>query len=436
MKIGGIIIGSALAIVLILFGLYKSSLGEKFVFSKIKDKIKFINNMDVSYLKYNFNSFSLILQKGSNKIYMYGDLFPFNGIYEANLNNLEEITDDFRGSFISKGSFKYSGYMGITGNAEFAGGYSNLRLQCLEKCIGILSGDEFNSSKLLYMTKIEIPHLKLNGKNNLNLVIKHTQTDGNIKYYGDVEYLGLLFKDVLANVVLDIKNRNNFNVKVYAKNNDALVKLDINKKPDAVLINGNIKIKLQKLLPVTYFPLHSTRDFKIFYDYQQVLKFEDDGINGLYSDGKISININSLPSGEFFNMIGIKPFVRGKVNGSITVGKNREYDFLISNARVLDNKLIRFLKRYLPRKINSLDVVLVKGTFDKNKTVFNLIAKNNSKNLLISIQNGVYFYNGNYRFRIEVMAGSNKYVFNVTNSKINIVKIIKNSTKKQEVLVY
>ena len=436
MKIGGIVLGVFVTLMILLYGVYKSSIGEKFIYSMIKEKAKILNGFHLSYLKYNINSFSLIAQKGSNKIYLYGDLYPFNGVYEAYLNNLEEIDNNLRGALTSKGSFQYNSFLNITGNAVFAQGYSTLRFQCTDKCFGVLNGNDFNASTLLYMLKVNIPHFKINGKSNVGVVIKKAQTNANFKFLGDVKYKEILLKDIMINGFVNLKNRREYNVSISAKNPDVSAKIIFEKRYKKYLAKGNVNINLSILRPFTYYPLRGRESFDIGYDSQGVFKFWNKNIKGIYSADSLSININSMPAKKLFEITGINAFFKGKVNGSVTADGTREFNFLVSNALLLHNRLYKFIQNYTNEKCDKFDVLLIKGAFDNNKAVFNLLGKNQKKNLLISIQNGVYFYNGYARFKIEVVAGENKYVFNVAGDKISVVKIIKNKTSKQEVLVY
>ena len=419
----------------IFFALFKSQIGENILINYIRNKLKIVKNFETKYFNYSFNSFSLILQNGSNKIYIYGNFFPLEGVYEAEMPKIEDISENFRGKFSSKGNFKLSQYLNILGNAVFANGYANLRFQCLDRCVGVLNGVDFNTQKLLNMLKIDLPYFT--GTNTLNLIIKKDFAKAIVVFNGDVDFKNLHLKDSVINTDIRFKNRDKYAAKIQIYNPDMSANLFCKKNKKYSSITGTSEVNLSLLNVFTYYPFKSKQKFDVKYQNMKILQFSNNYINGIYTLNEVNIDVNSMPSDIFFKILGIGEFFKGNVNGNILISPNeREFSFMIKNVNLLSNKVYNFISNKVSKKFNNLNVFLIKGKFDNQKVVFNIIGKKDKDNLLVSVQNGVYFYNGDYKFNVEVLLNRNKYVFSVDNGNIKVKNIIKSFSKKQEILVY
>ncbi|WP_457560656.1 hypothetical protein [Caminibacter sp.] len=414
----------------------KSSLGKEYMASLLKEKAKILKNFEMQNFNYDFNAFSAIFKKGSNKILLYGDFFPFNGVYEVHMNNLTELTPYLRGKFSSMGKFSYSSYLNISGNALFARGYGTLRFQCIDKCIGILSGLDFNTSKLLYMLKIDIPNLHFYGTNNLNLLVKNNFSEATFLYKGNAYFNGIMLDNIKISGFTKIKDKNNYSVNLKILSSKLKAELNIEKN-NSVYIQGNGRINLSLLKLYTLYPLRTIDDFHFLYN-GGMFKFYNKCISGISSQGKFSIGINNMNSNLFFKILGIKKFFDGLINGNINIYKNNgNFDLISTDIKMLMNsKILEYIKNYFHIKNINFNILLMKGNFDSSKIIFNIIAKNKSQNIFISIQNGIYFYNGDYRFKLEVIKNFNKYVFLIKNGKISVKQIFKVNPNAEKILVY
>jgi hypothetical protein len=427
--------GIFFVLILIFVAIYSSPVGENLLKNYISSKLGLLKNFQIEKFNYKWNSFSVILKKGSNYISIYGDIFPFDATYEAKFNNLEEISNEFRGSIESQGNINYENYTIVSGNAIFADGYGDLKLQCNSSCVGIFNGKDFDIQKLLYMVKVNFPYLT--GNNDLNIVVKKAVSDVYVNFKGKFNYKDIIVLPstaILAN--LKIKNRNNFEMDLKNVSDNLILDLNYKKDPQKVVAKGKAVVNLSAFRKILLYPFVGRDEIRFYYDsIGDILKFEAGSYKGYY-DGKINIQLNNLNLIRFFRYINIPKFAEGYINGDIVIGKKEGVFNIIVNNCLLDNtKIIKYISSKINRKISKLDVVFLKGEFDRNRVVFNILSK--SKNLIVSIQNGVYFYNGKYRFNVEVIVDNNyKYVFSVSDKGIKLKKALRSYKVQQEILVY
>ncbi len=418
----------------IVFLIYSSPIGKNLIENYVKHRLRAFDNFSVKTFNYDFNSFSAVLKKGSNTISVYGNFIPFDASYDADFKNIGELDSHLRGEMLSKGNLNYLGYLSIAGNAVFANGYSSIRLQCTDKCVGVLNGNDFNTQNLLSMLKINLPYFE--GTNSLNIIIKKDKSNAIFTYKGKFIYKNLFLKNVKLNGEITYQNYSNYHLfmKVYHKLFDSTVFFSM--KNGVFNLNGNMDANMSVFDPIVDFPLHGRKNIQFAYTNQKITKFNiGKEIEGFCTQDNINIQLNSLSAKDFFGYIDMNPFIKGKLNGNIYITpKGNSFNFLINNASLIPNKTINYIKAKTGLKKLSLNVVFMKGNFDKNKVIFNILGKDDT--VLFSIQNGIYFYNGTYAYNIEILKGNVKYLFNVKNGKIKLMKVIKNQPQRQEILVY
>jgi len=428
---------SLLVFVIIILGvgifLYNSTFGEKLFKVYISSKLTMIKTFKIKSFHYSFNSFSAIFQKGNNYIYVYGNIFPFKATYEANLDKLSELTNKLRGVIKSNGEIIDKGIIFINGNALFANGYSNIKFQCDKKCVGILNGDEFNTQELLQMLKINFPYVE--GTNNLFVVFKENSKEIKSNFNVDFKYDDIVLKNMSGKLNMNCqKNALIFNIR--AKNDR--VSIDLNgKKNNNLILHGNIKFPLNLLKKYTLYSLNGVADINFSVDYlNNILKFTNKYFNGDYFNNIITININQMPSSLFFSYLNLSNLLNGFINGTITINNEGHFNLIINKVFINNNNLTNYIKRKTHCNINNFDVVLAKGSFDKNKIIFTIIAKNNQ--CIATIKQGVYFYNGKSRYLLEIYSqNKTKFKFKVDNNKIKLINVIKNVQQRDNsILVF
>ena len=431
-----LIISIFIVFFVLFFIVYNTKFGENLLKSYIASKLTILKQFNINSFKYSLNSFSLMLKKDNNYIYIYGNLFPFNATYEANFDNLSSLTKELRGSLKSSGGIKYKNIVLINGNALFANGYSTLKFQCDKVCVGLLSGHNFNTQKLLYMLKIDLPYIQ--GNNDLYLICK--ENSKNIKSHFKVNFKKDNFdiKNLVGKIEVNYKNRENFNFDLVSQNNFIDLKLKGLKNNNNLMINGNIKAPLNIFKEYTLYNLRGVEDINFSYDStNNVLKFSNENFNGSFYEKTLFVNINNMPSQKFFRVLNLKAFFKAPINGIIKIKYNEgNFDLVVNNPIVIPINIISYISKITGAKLNKFDILFLKGSFDSNKVVFSLLAKNSKS--MVSIKEGVYFYNGNTHYLMDfTINNQKKYIFEVNNNNIKLLKTIKSEEMfNKETLVY
>jgi hypothetical protein len=433
----------ALAVLIILifilavsfYALYKSSFGKKLVKKYLSEKIEFLNNFNLKSFKYDWNSFSMKLIKGNNHIYLFGNIFPLNATYEAEFKNLSQIDKNFQGALTSQGNIKYTNYTSVVGSVLFANGYGNMNLQCMHKCVGVFNGSSFDTQEFLKMIKLNFPYIK--GVNDLGLVITKKYIKAVSNFKGFFKYYQIYFPKFYANVKAKIKSRNDYiaNIKFYSP----LIKgrVSINKTPSGEKLKGRVSLTLLSIRYITLYPLQGRDEINYAYSTQSgLLKFSSEDFSGYVDNSGINILLNNLSSSKFFDYLHLKPVFKGKVSGNITIkNKKGSFNFLINNAIVLPNNIIKRIEEITGYRFPVLSKLFLKGQFDNKKIVFNMLSNANN-NTTFSIQNGVIFYNGKFHYKLSAVYNNRvKYDFYISNKKVKLLDKTTSYQYKQETLI-
>ncbi len=427
-----IIIGVLMFLVLSGFLAFKSPVGSGIVKEYIFSKISFLKNFEIKSFNYSFNNFSIDLEKGNNKVSIFGNLFPFNAVYEAKLLDLEKVTKDFRGSVLSSGNIKYKESVNISGNAIFADGYGEFLLKLTNSLGGNFKGTGFDIQKLFYMIKVNFPYLL----GNVNLDIDFINNVAKTKFIhkGKLQFKNLTIPIELNGNVFVI-DKENYNLQSKLKSNAGNGNIYLVSKEGVINIKGNIKnLKFVYLKELTLYPFHYYADVSFHYSQNDgILNFKSDTFEGYYNKD-IYIQLKNQPSSDFFKYVNITPFIEGVVTGSISIGEKGNYDILFNNAKFLPNKYTRYILRTSGVNLAQNQTIFVKGTFDKYHLVFNLLSK--TKDYSLSVQNGIYSYSGSYNFTLSIVRHNRYYKYEINNAGIKLIKTKSLDTTSSETLVF
>ncbi len=423
-----------LILVTILIILYLSPAGKKIIEKYVLKKFEIFSSFEVKNFNYEWNSFSVKLQKKDNTVAIYGNYFPFNASYNANFNDISEIDSNFRGSLTSDGSMDYQKNLLINGNAVLAGGYMLLKLKCSDKCRGDLNGSDFNTQKLFYMLNLHLPYFK--GTNSLDVKLADN-IKARFKYDGSFDFPPYVeIKNINIKGKVYIKNRETYKVTASFNSKKAAGNVSFLKENLEFTLQGNTGIELNILRNVVLYPVQTRKKVKFLYTNDGNFKFNiDKYITGFYNNSTLNIQLNSLNSKEFFKIINIEPFFQGVVNGNIVItGRYGNFDFFVENAKILKTGIIALIAKKTGIHTGVMNKMFIKGSFNRKKAVFNILAQNG--NVIVNIQNGNFDYNGHNLYKIVITSNGNKYVFEIKNNKINKYFINKNPDLNKETLVY
>jgi len=400
---------------------------------KLLDKlsvIPFIKSMSLTHFDSDNGYFSAIFKKGSNEISLNGKLSPLNATYEANFNNLHEMFKFLYGRVIAGGNVREGNGLLVSGKAAFAKGFGNFDFLCTKSnCSGNFKGNYFDFASLLKMVGINLGFI--NGSLNLSF---SKQKFIMLNY----DFNGSTTLPVVSKLKFkgngNIFSPNKYEFRLDYISNFAKGNLNLNKDGGFIFVNSKAFVYLNRLRRYTLYPLKIGEYFDFSYSTKDnILNFKNKDLIGYYNNG-INIQLNTS-AGKFFRYVGIKPFIKGNVTGTISVKNKGSFDLIFSNAVFLRNSVIDYIRYKSHINLKNKDTLFLRGTFDRQKVVFNFITKN--RDYSISVENGVMYYNGRSYFKVNVFKGDNKYVFEVKNGRVYLIfKRVKKKSLSNEVIVY
>jgi len=427
------ILGISFALILSGFLVYKSPVGAGIVKEYIFSKITFLKNFDIKSFNYSFNNFSIDLQKGKNTVRIFGNLFPFNAVYEAKLLELEKVTENFQGSMLSSGNIKYENCVNVSGNAILADGYGEFLLKLDRELNGNFKGNGFNVQKIFYMLKLDFPYLV----GNVDLDIDFVQNLAKTKF---IQKGHLVYKEIVIPIKLNgnifVMDKENYKLQSKFLSSAGKGDIFLTNRAGSISFKGSVNhLDLSKLQNITLYPFKYYAN--LVFDYNEddnILNFKSDNFEGYYNKA-LFIQLKHLPSSIFFKYVNVMPFIKGDVTGSISINeKEGEYNILFSNALFLPNSISKYVLRTSGANFAKKQTIFIKGSFDKYHLVFNLLSK--TKDYSVSIEDGLYSYNGNYNFTLVVVKNNRYYKYDVNNAGIKLVKVKNLNTTTSETLVY
>jgi len=429
-----IIVGFFVMFLLSGFLVYKSPVGAGIVKEYIFSKITFLKNFEIKTFNYSFNNFSIDLQKGRNTVRIFGNLLPFNAVYEAKLLELEKVTKDFQGSMLSSGNIKYENCVNIGGNAILADGYGEFLLKLDRDLNGNFKGSGFNVQKIFYMLKISFPYLV----GNVDLDIDFVQNLAKTKF---IQKGNLVYKDTIIPIKLNgnifVMDRQNYKLQSKFLSPAGNGDIFLTNKDGSVSFKGSVnRLDLGRLQKITLYPFKHYADMSFDYNEEDnILNFKSNSFEGYYNKA-LFIQLKHIPSKLFFKYINIVPFIKGDVTGSLSIDDTEgQYNILFSNGIFLPNKVTNYVLRTSGANFATKpQTVFIKGNFDKYHLVFNLLSK--TPDYSVSVEDGLYSYNGNYNFTLVVVRNNRLYKYDVNNAGIKLVKVRNLNSTSSETLVY
>lgn len=421
---------------LVLFiGLYFSPIGNNFVEKYVISKICFEKKFQPVYFKHSLTSFSLILKNDENIMQIYGKLFPFKADFNAKISNLNSLVPSLQGKIFAMGEINKDGR--VKGNVFFAKGEAILNLICQKNNIkGEIKGKNFNTYYFLKMFK------NLNFK-EFNLSLKGIN-DLNIKFNGNVllnaNFIGymIIFGKKIPVKITNLFNYTNkkFSYKGIIESEDIKGLVTINKNADGIEYSAKFdKINLKFFKNIFLIPVQKKVALDIFYNtLNKVYDFQSQLFSGFYKN-KILVLQFKMPSHYFFELLSLPEIFDGGVIGNVRVfGKNGKINLLMENA-IIKKDIFEKLQKYINIKYNThtKGKIFVTGKFDKEKIIFDFISKD--LNYYWSIKNGIYYFNGKFKFILKLSDGKYIYLFKINNNDIRLLKKI-DKHQATETLVY
>ena len=401
--------------VLIVIGVVILTPVGKFIFKQFAEYEieKYFPSTQITYLDYGFNNFSITLRNENNKFTVFGQMLPLNAMYEGELNDIFKILRPYRGAFKINGIISsVLDTLAINGNIVLTGTGGVLQYKILKNnknnTYVDAKGKDIDTKKLLYMLGLDIKK-DVEGKPDLTFLKHINQNFFNFK----LKMKGKFKKIYSFNMESDLKylNRKTFsfvgnvesnigNINILGEYDNAVWKLNYNAK--------NINLEKLNLL----YPFKGKISLKGTYNSaNNILKFSNDKIKGAYTTDAMELGF-SLNSKEFFQYLGLKKLFKAYISGTARImSKSGTFEILAKNVMFYNSDLIDKIYKLTGINLNKsiLNKVFIKGIFDKNMVVFDLLSSD--KKVSISITKGKYYYNGKYKFTIVIR--KNKKVYKI-----------------------
>jgi hypothetical protein len=420
----GFLAGTGLILLFVLFMV--TPVGNVVLKKLIEIKIdRYIPGAKITYLDCGVDNFSMIAVKGHNTVKLYGALFPFNAMFEGNVENLGEFFPELRGKMNLSGKMyrNKKGFV-IDGMSFFANGYMNFKVTVDDKTDFEADGSGFELKKILYMFKVNYPWVK-------------GQTDIRISGHNSVyKFLFNTSGEYDRRIKTDFKAVTDVTVKNGTEEFSSKIKSGIGK----ISLNGNVSkgswkfkfkvsdLDLSRLQPVLLYPFKEKTDMCGVYDSSEgMLKFRGNDFEGIAYPGiELTFNMND---GQFFEYIGLRQILEGNMSGTVKIYNNSgTFDIVGNNTRFIKTGLIKKIYSLTGVDLSKENTgkVFLKGMFDKNQTVFDMLS--NNQNISISIKNGKFVYPN--RCHIIVYLRKNGSMFKLLLDK-DRVKILKKRNLKE-----
>jgi hypothetical protein len=419
-------LGFFLFIVFFIFFLFKISFGSDLLKIYFQNQIdKYFPHMKVETLVFNFNNFSMDLKEGKNVYKVYGQIFPLDAIIEGNIKEFNINNKIFKeNATLSGGIAKKKNSYVINSNVYFDDNIGFLKIILNQNKLIKFKTDNVDVNYLL--NKLHFPILQnLNAKVSLNLVKKNLNYIINAKIKGTYKN-----KDINSSIDFYFNSLKNIviNGKADSKVLQGVFKAKINN--NQIFYNGDFNKFDLSLLDLIY-PFRGIVELKIKNEDKDIIKFFSKDFQGFKDNKALNINFN-MPVSLFFKYINLfNVFKSGDVIGRIVIKKNGSFNFIIQNAI-----LRKEFAEKLHLKNRFFKKIFIKGVFDKNHIIFDLLADN--KNYLINIKQGKIFLkrSPDYIFKIIVDNFKNKIYYKFKDRKLKLIKKEKLKNKNNQILVF
>jgi hypothetical protein len=410
--------------------------GNSIIKTVIESKMeKYVPGAEITYLDYGINNFSLAAKKGHNVVKVYGALFPLSAMFEGNIENLSELTPDYRGKMNLSGKlYTRNRNLVIDGMSFFANGYMNFKTELNNGVSLEAKGSDFDLKRLLYMAKIDYPWVE--GKTDVT-VNKRFNAPYKIKFQTTGEYRNKLDTTFKAVTTVNMKNRR-----------DLKFTSDIDAGIGNILLNGYVtpqkwgykfhvrELNLSKMKPVLLYPFKSTTDIEGVFDSSNgVLKFRGENFEG-FEDSKIELTFK-LNARKFFEYTGIDGLFKGDVSGTLKIkDSSGTFDIVSNNTQFLSTSFIKRLYRVTGIDLahENIGKVFFKGYFNKRETVFDMLSTN--QNISLSVKGGEFIYPDKFDIVLYLRKNNDVFKILITNSAIKVLEKRDFRDKNNEILVF
>ena len=413
-------IGAVILIVLLMLTPLGSGLLKKVIESEING---YIPGAEVTYLDYGINNFSLVVKKGHNEIKVYGAVFPLNAMFEGNIENLSEISHDYRGQMSVSGKIftDKDGFI-MDGMSFFADGYMNFKVKLNDNKIESLKakGSDFDIKRLLYIVKINYPWVE--GK-----------TDIQINKKKDSLFNVLLRTDGIYTKKIKTGFKAVTNIKMKHKNN-LIFDSEVNSKIGIIDLKGGLhntkweykfkatNVDLLKLKPVLLYPFQKMVNLTGAYESpNDILKFKNKDFEG-FENTKIELTFK-MNSNEFFKYVGTSNIFKGKMSGTVKIDdKLGNFNIVSDDTKFYKNGFTERLKYLTGIDLSKEEIgkIFFKGYFDKNRVVFDMLSTN--QNISLSIKKGKFVYPDKYHIVLYLRKANNIYKILLTNGTVKVLE--------------
>jgi len=430
-----------ISLLILSIGIYFSPIGANFLKDYLKEKLCLSNKFKINYFNYSLNSFSATLNNQDASVQIFGTLFPVEGSYSANFNNIKILYPLLKGNLNATGEVSNkNNNLNIIGNYLYTKGYGSFKLNCFNhKITGEIKGKNFNTRLLLKnVNGFNFPlfnKIPLDGQNDINVLLNNKDIKIFSNYQGNININGIKVL-IRSKFFMNLLNKNNFVFTVDTFSSKLSGKVKGIKNNNDFTLNGILdRFDLELIRKNILYPVVGNIKMKFNYNVDSKLfSFSSNYLNG-YSDNKgINFQIN-MPLKKFFEFLNIPAFLKGNISGNVIINGDKGYfHLLIENASFIPNKTIKKLDRITKVKLENVkSIYFLNGSFDSQKVIFDFISKN--LNLYIYLKKGIYYYNGLYSLIFDLKYNKDFYKINLTNNVIKILQHV-NSNKPYETLVY
>jgi len=414
-------ISAFFAVILLLFIILISPLGNKIVKSQLEKKFnEYVPGTKIVFLDYGLGSFSLEAIKANNLLKVYGEYYPIDAIFEADINGLESIVPYLQGKMKLNGKVFVDQYTKIEGKAYFAKGVMSFFLRGKDKSVEMFSaqGNSFSLADILYMLKIPA-----NGVNAKASIFARKDGDTyNVSVRSKGEYsdgVKALFNGGGEFKLKDFQN-NTFLINVNSNIGTAHVRGET--KSGLCKCNYEVaKLNLNALRAVLKYPFNGKVDIKGSYESENgVIKFIGENFEGFY-DSKIEITF-AMPAEKFFHYVNLENILKGKVSGTLAIVDQGKFDIVVNDAVFYETPLVKKIKRITGIDLSKEKIgkIFLKGTFDSKMAVFDMLSTN--KKIAITIKKGKFIYPNGYDLYLFVRKNSDIYKIRVKNNTLKVIE--------------
>ncbi len=411
-------------------------LGSSIIKSVLESKIdRYIPGVEVTYLDYGVNNFSVAAKKGHNTLKIYGVLFPLNAMYEGDIANVSELTPYFQGRMNLSGKVYIDrNEFAVEGMSFFANGYMNFKTYLNNDNIRLKAeGSEFDLQKLLYMLKIKYP--SVSGKTDMSVEKSKGVYTGEFKTAA--HYNGRIKTDFTAFTVAKMKCMDNvaFNSQIKSGIGKIFIKGMLNTENWKYEFDAP-DINISKLKPLLLYPFKGVVQLKGSYDSSNdIIKFKGRNFTGFY-DSRLEANFN-MDAKQFFEFMGVEQFLNGNISGTVKINdKSGTFDVVSGGTLFINSGFVR--KIYYLTGVNlskeEMGKVFFKGFFDAKKIVFDLLSTN--QNVSISVKKGVFEYPDQYNVILYIRKNNDIYKLKITDKGIKLLEKREFRKQNNKILIF